>query len=105
MSGLFPPADAADAGRAYDLSVQLREKLDLVIAVRFSLQIILFLLESIGEFVRVGQQIIRLCMGEVENVKERLPVLCGPVSESAGSAVFQRYDFMILQQVSLPSVY
>ena len=38
----------------------------------------------------------RLGMGEVENIKYRLPVLRRSVSERAGSAVFQGNGFMIL---------
>ena len=57
-----------------------------------------------GGFLRIGEQIIRLSMGEVEDIEERLPVLRRSVPEDTGSAVLQRNRFMIVHFNFISSV-
>jgi hypothetical protein len=54
MSDLFFATDTVDSGTAHNFSIQLREKLDLIGAVRFLLQIIRFLLSRIAVFFGVS---------------------------------------------------
>ena len=49
-----------------------------------------------GGFLRIGEQKIGLRMGEVKDIKERLPVLRRSVPEDTGSAVLQCDRFIIM---------
>ena len=92
----LPASDCVKAGKTCDHSINFREDLDPIIAVRFLLQEPPFLLGSHGALIRVREQIISLLVGQDEIGKYSLSVALFSVSQSAYSAVFECYCFEIL---------
>ncbi|MDY6309069.1 MAG: hypothetical protein SPL71_13685, partial [Oribacterium sp.] len=89
VPGFFFPGNAANAGRTNYRAVNKRKKFDFIDAVCLSPQRPRLVLGGIAVLLWIREQIIRLCMGVVEELEQRLPVLRRSVSERAGSAVFQ----------------
>ena len=92
---LIKAADSADPGGAGHATVYDGKNFYPVGALGLSLQIFALLRGGEGGLLRVGQQVVRFCVGQDEIVQCGLAVSLGAVAQAAGRAVFQLDDLMI----------
>ena len=89
VSGLFLAGNTGNTGRANYRTVNKRKEFDFIGTICLSPQQLRLVLGGIAVLLRVREQIIRLRMGEVEDLEQSLPVLRRSVSQRAGSAIFR----------------
>ena len=90
-------SDSVNSRSSGDSAVNNRNYFYFVVALGFCLEERALLFSSKAAFVGISEQIIRLVMCQIKNIKNLTGVVLRAVSQNTFSAVFESYFFVIFQ--------